>query len=343
MLEPTKAKQLLEEVKKYELRFCSICSAPSASTFTALQKSVTYYPYLAKSSVLSFFDVSTETLTKCTNEVIGAAVSRLKAVLNDSDLLGSLVEGIQTSESEKEQFVYVSSILLLRLTGMFTLNSKEYSARLFSELKVQPLTREPMGMGETTTWHGDPDGYCDLLPVKDITAKEDDQDSDASSGGKATFEAKVASLGITELNQVTGHAVVMSFIHTNRHPAQNVLIPALGISGRSGEFVAALYDCHRDVLLHLHPIQWLHDGKFMESAILLLWLFLHHKIFLCRLSDVTECYKSGLLEIFNNAGTLSSYQKLKRHNMISWLKKQWPQDSREIANESEPWMKSDSL
>jgi len=110
MLEPTKARQLLKEVKKYELQFCSICSAPSTGTFTTLQKMITYHPCLAKSSVFSFFDASEKTLTKSTNGVIGAAVSHLKAVtvLNDNGLLGSLVESIQISENEKEQFAYIS-------------------------------------------------------------------------------------------------------------------------------------------------------------------------------------------------------------------------------------------
>ena len=49
--------------------------------------------------------LSTETLTRSTNEVIGVAVSRLKVVLNDSDLLGSLVESIKISENEKEKFL----------------------------------------------------------------------------------------------------------------------------------------------------------------------------------------------------------------------------------------------
>ena len=189
-----------------------------------------------------------------------------------------------------------------------------------------------MGMGETTTWHGAPDS----LPVIDATSKEnnqDDQDSDASSGGKTTIEAKVKSLEIAELNQVTGHAVMMSFVHANRHPAQNALIPALGISGGSGEFIVALYDCHRDVLLHL---VWFREGKFMESAIFLLWLFLHHKIFLSRLADVTEGYKSGLIEMFKKTGSLLSYQRLKRHDLFSWVQEQWPEDA---MNELEPCVK----
>ena len=71
---------------------------------------ITYHPCLAKSSVFSFFDASEKTLTKSTNGVIGAAVSHLKAVtvLNDNGLLGSLVESIQISENEKEQFAYIS-------------------------------------------------------------------------------------------------------------------------------------------------------------------------------------------------------------------------------------------
>ena len=195
-------------------------------------------------------------------------MSRLKAILNDGDLPGSILEIIQISENEREQFAYISAVLLRCLTGMFSLNSNEYSTNLFSELKVQSPTLEAMGMGETTTWHGAPDGCCDI----DATSKEnnqDDQDSDAFSGGKTTIEAKVKSLEIAELNQVTGHAVMMSLIHANRYPAQNALIPALGISGGSGEFIAALYDCRRDVLLHLKPVVWFHEGRFMESAIFL--------------------------------------------------------------------------
>ena len=156
-------------------------------------------------------------------------MSRLKPILNDSDLPGSIVELIQISENEKEQFAYISTVLLRHLTGMFSLNSKEYSTNLFSKLKVQSPTLEAMGMGETTTWHGAPDGCCDLLPVIDATSKEnnqDDQDSDASSGGKTTIG--------NSRTEPSNRACVMSFIHANRHPAQNALIPALGISGGSG-------------------------------------------------------------------------------------------------------------
>ena len=74
----------------------------------------------------------------------------------------------------------------------------------------------------------------------------------------------------------------------------------------------------------------------MEFAIFLLWLFLHHKIFLSRLADVTEDYKSGLIKIFTETGALLSYQRLKRHDMFSWVQEQWPEDA---INELDPCVK----
>ena len=258
--------------------------------------------------MLSFFDISSETLTGSTNEVIGTVVSRLNKVLGDKNLRKSLVKGLEVSENEKEQFVYVSSVLH-NLTGTFSFSAKEYNTKLFSKLKIEYVPDlAPMGMGEANTWRGAPDGYCDVV-VTNTTEDEDDSDSDVSSGGKATCEAKRVNLGLGDLNQVTGHSVVMSFVHFNRHPDQNSLVPAIGICGKFREFVASLYDCHRDVLLYLHPVQWLNSsGSFDESAIVLLWLLLHHKLFLCRLSDATECYKSGLQEISRQAGVLQNYQ-----------------------------------
>ena len=75
--ESTKAKQILEELKEYEFLFCSISLAPSVGTFTSLQRTISH-KYFRKASVLSFFDISSATLTGNKNEAIGAAVSCLK-------------------------------------------------------------------------------------------------------------------------------------------------------------------------------------------------------------------------------------------------------------------------
>ena len=138
-------------------------------------------------------------------------------------------------------------------------------------------------------------------------------------------------LGIGELNQVVGHSVVMSFIHSNRHPEQNSLIPALGISGKDRTIIASLYDCHMDILFHLHPVLWLNeDGTFTESVVVLLWLLLHHKLFLCKLIDSCISYKSGLIDLFKNTNVLHTYQALNDYNIFGWLNKQIPQDGKEI-------------
>jgi len=196
-------------------------------------------------------------------------------------------------------------------------------------------------LGEVTTWHGAPDGYSDLVVSSTCDVLDDDDDSsDVSTGGKASCEAKATKLGLSELNQVTGHSVVMSFVHNKRHPDQNPLVPAIGICGNSGTYVASLYDCHKDILLHLHVVQWLdRDGKLVESAVVLLWLLLHHKLFLRPLADASKCYKSGLQEIFKITGVLDKYQALDTHNKLGWVHYdyQMPYDLRKTI-EFEPCM-----
>ena len=173
--------------------------------------------------MLSFFDISSEASTGSTNEVIGTVVSRLNKALGDKNLRKSLVKGLEVSENEKEQFVHVSSVLR-NLTGTFSFSAKEYNTKLFSKLKIEYMPDlAPMGMGEANTWRGAPDGYCDVV-VTNTTEDEDDSNSDVSSGRKATCEAKRVNLGLGDLNQVTGHSVVMSFVrHQTKIPLSQLL------------------------------------------------------------------------------------------------------------------------
>ena len=55
------------------------------------------------------------------------------------------------------------------------------------------------------------------------------------------------------IDQIFGQPVVASFIHRNRHPEQNALIPAIGLAGVDGHVMAVLYDCNTDRALHIHP------------------------------------------------------------------------------------------
>ena len=93
-----------------------------------------------------------------------------------------------------------------------------------------------------------------------------------------------------------------------------------------------------DILLHLHPVLWLNeDSTFTESVVVLLWLLLHHKLFLCKLVDSCISYKSGLIDLFKNTNVPHTYQALSDYTIFGWLKKQMPRDVKEI--EFEPCVK----
>ena len=79
---------------------------------------------------------------------------------------------------------------------------------------------------------------------------EPETSSEESSGGKTSYKAKT-EFSQDSVDQLLGHAVVTSFVHGNRHPNQNPLVPAVGISCLEGEVMALLYDCRKDALLLL--------------------------------------------------------------------------------------------
>ena len=113
--------------------------------------------------------------------------------------------------------------------------------------------RENIGMGSNKTWHGHPDGSSDWAPLSAMM--NDNQSGEVSDGGKTTLEAKQMCTPDT-VDQVFGQAVVASFIHRNRHPEQNALIPAVGLEGLDGNVMAVLYDCNTDRAFNIHPQQW---------------------------------------------------------------------------------------
>ena len=174
------------------------------------------------------------------------------------------------------------------------------------------MKREFIGIGSSKTWHGFPDALIDSAPLYYIREEGDGSDSDSESwGGKVTCEAKQSFKG-NFFDQVLGHAVVSSFIHFNRHPSQNSLIPALAISGVGGEVAAVIYDCCRDVGLKLGPIQWLdvQNRCLVSEGLFLMWLLLHHRIFLMKLSERATFPTVGLRVIFDGADMLQNYTEL---------------------------------
>ena len=154
---------------------------------------------------------------------------------------------------------FLIDLFIKPLSATCWLNAHEYGKKLLSRCNVQGIERIYMEMGTFATWRGAPDCLCDVTPVVNMPFKDytdSDSDSVRSFGGKVTVEAKRSSLNFSDLNQIVGHAVMMSFIHHRRHPSQGPAVPTIGISCGSGEFNAALYDCVNDILLRLHPVIW---------------------------------------------------------------------------------------
>ena len=331
MDEPS-ATQLIESLQHNFFYFAKVRTAPSVGTFTQLHGTLYYHsPYMAKFEVESFFNISKEILMGLGNEEQREAVTRLLNVFNGIDSVSTLVQGVQSEEYETRQFVYIAGLFLKRLTGVCTLNKKEYSASLLLKNRHLELSdRGALGMGTVTTWHGTPDGRCDIIPVTSMDPDVGgyDEDSEDSSGGKSAVECKVSEPGFKEMNQIVGQSVVMSFTHHNRHPSQNPLVPSVAISGKKGVFCASLYDCVNDVLLHMQEVKWVDfiEKKLIKPAVFLLWLILNHKLFLKKLAPKFIEYKSELHRIFREAGFLEDYNNLYQLDVMDWVSLSLPSE-----------------
>ena len=113
-----------------------------------------------------------------------------------------------------------------------------------------------LGIGTDLTWHGAPDcrADVDILNVDQLAPDDDDASDTENTGGKTPIEGKHGCLSPRHLHQVIGNVVTYAFVHRKRHPDQNPLVPAVGISGSYGEMLLAFYDPVLDVLIHTRPL-----------------------------------------------------------------------------------------
>ena len=192
-----------------------------------------------------------------------------------------------------------------------SVSKREYAAGTVDE---EVIPREHLGIGTTDTWHGSPDCRCDI----DIINVDTVEEVVDSSGAKTLIEMKRPPLNSAHLNQVIGNSVTYSFVHKNRHPTQNTLVPVVGISGSTGMLLMAAYDCARDVLIYTQPHPWFNTrtAAFVEDGLLLLWLCLHHRIFLKEFSGSKPC--SELHGRFRRDGVLERFSSLRRMNVSYW-------------------------
>ena len=148
-----------------------------------------------------------------------------------------------------------------------------------------------------------------------------DDDSDASVGGRTAVEGKKI-LTSDDYDQVTAIAVVMSFIHKTRHSGGNHLTPAICMAADTGQFFAALYDSDLDLLLFMSPLCWFEGegetASLVETTIVLVWLFLNHRLFLRKLKPHPQKYQSGLRRVLREGGALQRFESLRSLNVATW-------------------------
>ena len=131
-----------------------------------------------------------------------------------------------------------------------------------------------------------------------------------------------------QIDQILAHAVVASFIHHNRHPAQNPLVPALGLSGvpegttwvGGGEVVALLYNCSTDLALRVEPLPWLDcmSQCLNSRGIFVMSIMLHHRLFLQDAPRLHALPRSNITAILQSGGALAAYKSLATYNVVKW-------------------------
>ena len=329
-LDLNSAKTLLGRIEDIKCYFVRVKSIPQSSTFTGLATTLLYEDeYAGEIPLLQLFSVTPEILSGSSENIdVNNAVDRLVKVLPlpRQNELARYLEGA----SEKKQMVGIVHFLLHRLCNCnnVVVNKQEYSAHFLASENAADISRGWLGMGTRLTWRGSPDCRCnvDIVSTDKVIEDESSMESDggtdtscSSSGAKVTVEGKKANLGPYEMNQVVGHAVTFGFIHNNRHRSQNPFIPALGISGDRCTLMAAFYCPVTDVLMHFLPdeVQWfdLKNRTFVQEGVFLLWLIIHHSLFLKRLSGQES--RSNLHQKFDQE-TLAHFRALSDFNKEGW-------------------------
>ena len=243
------------------------------------------------------------------------------------------------AQLRRVQFLDIADTILRKLTPLFELNRRSYSEATLIEHCVDPgVTARYMGMGTRQTWHGTPDGRANFAAVSIARTSDhgntSESESEHSSVSKTVYEAKKEFCG-ANIDQLTAQAVVSSFVHNKRHPDQNPLVPAVGISTLDGYMVSIMYDCKLDVLLTSSLIKWLDidDKRLVKSGVVLLWLVLHHRLFLRELECKVELSEAGLKKIFRNAQALQAYEQLDSFSVYTWPRVDWKRRLPEVVPE----------
>ena len=324
-MEQQEAQDIMDELRHIYMYVVKVKSAPCAGKFSSMPGCIVYDTVQGRVPLGAVMDISHDTLTgKGNNRDRSIALRRLIRALNNDDNVSALVTSLSEALTERMQFLALAKYFLDGLTPSVVLNALSYSAKTMREAGAHIATGY-LGMGSSITWHGTPDGRADWAPLQSVSHIHDDSDSDseASSGGKTTCEAK-KTFSPSELDQLMAQAVVSSYVHYNRHPEQNPLVPALGFSCMDGLLLAVVYDCTTDTMLQLLPLPWIDMPKrrLVQHGVVVMWLLLHHRLFLKQL-PTGSLPRAGLTDIFERSGALLDYTRLRDYHVINWPQRGW--------------------
>ena len=231
------------------------------------------------------------------------SVKRLFSVIDDHDALGEIAEELDAADNNegKAEVVYATG-LIKPLVGYCHPSKHGKKAHLYekTDLEVKFL-----GMGEKRCWHGHGNLLASPTPRLDwstfITTSATSEDNDIFLGIDSKPDQKY-------LNQAIGETIMHSFVRHNLHSAKQSMVPGLLLSRSS--FWVILYDCVADTLLVSDCIPFIRDSVVYTPAIAVLWLVLHHGMFMNKnavTEDSREKYESGFLREAKRQETLRYY------------------------------------
>ncbi|XP_065836613.1 uncharacterized protein [Oscarella lobularis] len=234
------------------------------------------------------------------------AVKRLFSVIDDSRALVEMAEKLDAAGSNEGQVeVIFASDLIKPLVGYCYPSKHGNKAHLYKETDLE---LKDLGMGEKRCWHGHGDLLASPTPHFGSTFITTTSKSLLDSQGEACPDQK-------HLNQAIGQTIMYSFVHHNLHPEQQSLVPGVLLSRSS--FWVLLYDCVADVLLVSDSVPlFISDSTVLTRAIAVLWLVLHHKLFLNKnavTEDARQKYESGFLREAKSQKTLRYYKREKSY------------------------------
>ena len=290
--------------KLHNIFYLKILSAPTVASFTGLRSTLDVRSE-ASSPVWDILGLDVKALTEASEDPdVRAAVGRFASLAKDNTTGKRLARELRRLSDERSQMLAI----IREVQEIMKVNIREYQE---SVVIGEPVHRIHLGIGSPLTWYGAPDGRC-AIDLVNVDAEED------SSGSKTPVEMKMSAFGRPNINQVLGNAVIFSFVQQKRHPTTNPLVPVMGISGNQGSLPFAAYDASSDILLHSVPTPWLdfRSNQFNLTGLFLLWLGLHHRLFLRRTTG--EDPHSGLHERLTRDGALEHFQQLSSMNVKYW-------------------------